>query len=115
MAITELYNDTVSIGTVEWSLTGDDSSLGADTNAGIYLPCIEVDTLDSGDLFRFRTYEKVRSASTQRVLYEAFIGGLQTLPIWTCPALVLIHGWDMSLVKIAGSDRTLGWSIRRIA
>jgi uncharacterized protein YhhL (DUF1145 family) len=31
------------------------------------------------------------------------------------PALVLMHGWDMSLLKTAGTDRAITWSIRKVA
>jgi hypothetical protein len=48
-------------------------------------------------------------------VYEAFIGGPQACPIWVSPALVLMHGWDMSLFKVSATDRVILWSIRQIS
>lgn len=115
MAITEAYAGTQSVTTTEWSLTGDDDSLAALTTAGVYQAFIDVNALVGADLFRIRIYEKVQAGDTQRVVYEAFIGGPQATPIWVSPALILMNGWDISLLRIAGSDRTITWSIRKIA
>ena len=30
------------------------------------------------------------------------------------PALVLMHGWDMTILKLAGTDRSIEWSIRQV-
>ena len=49
------------------------------------------------------------------VAYEAFIGGPQGTPIYVSPSLVLGNAWDMTLTKISGTNRTITWSIRKIA
>jgi hypothetical protein len=115
MAISEPYAGSQSVTTTEWSLTGDDDSLASITDDGVYQFFLDVNAIVGADLFRFRIYEKVQSGDTQRVVYEAFLGGPQGTPIFVSPALVLIHGWDASLLRIAGSDRTITWSIRKIA
>jgi hypothetical protein len=114
MAITEAYAGTQSVTTTEWSLTGDDDSLASLTDAGVYQVFLDVSAIVGADLFRVRIYEKVQAGDTQRVVYEAFLGGPQGTPIWVSPALVLMNGWDVSLLRIAGSDRTITWSIRKI-
>ena len=115
MAITELYAGSENVTTTEWSLSGDDNSLASLTTDGVYQVFLDVSALVGADLFRIRIYEKVQSGDTQRVVYEAFIGGPQISPIWSSPALILMNGWDVSLFRIAGSDRTITWSIRQIA
>ena len=115
MAITEAYAESQSVTTTEWSLTGDDDSLGAVTDDGVYQVFLDVSAVAAADLFRVRVYEKTRSADTQRVVYEAYIGGPQATPVWVSPSLILMHGWDVSLIKISGTDRTITWSIRKVA
>lgn len=115
MAITELYTGTETVSTTEWSLTTDTSGPDTDTTDGIYQAYLDVNAIAAADLYRFRVYEKARSADTQRILYEAFLGGPQNAPIWTHPAFVLMDGWDMTLLKVSGTDRTITWSIRQIA
>lgn len=113
MAITEAYAGSQSVSTTEWSLTGDDDSVDEITADGLYQVFLDLNALAGADMFRVRIYEKVQSSDTQRVVYEAFLGGPQASPIWVSPALILIHGWDVTLLKIAGTDRTITWSIRK--
>jgi nitrogen fixation protein len=35
--------------------------------------------------------------------------------LWCSPMLILINGWDMTLQKIAGTDRAWDASIRKVA
>lgn len=115
MAISEAYSGTETVTSTEWSLTGDDSSLDAITTDGVYQCFLELHNLAAGDSYRFRVYEKVIAGSTQRLVFEANFGGAQGEPVWASPALVLMHGWDMSLYKVAGTDRAINWSIRSVA
>ena len=115
MAISEAYSGTETVTTTEWSLTGDDNSLAAITTDGIYQCFLDLNALAAGDLYVFRVYEKVLSGSTQRLVFSATFGGAQGEPVWVSPSLILIHGWDMALLKLAGTDRAIDWSIRSIA
>ena len=115
MAIAELYSGTETIGGTEWSLTTDTSGPDVDTTDGIYQIFLDVSAISIADLFRFRIYEKTRSGDTQRVVYDCYIGGPQASGIWASPALVLLHGWDATLIKDSGTDRAIHWSIRQIA
>ena len=55
------------------------------------------------------------AAPPGHVAYEAFIGGPQATPVWPSPALLLTTAWDATLLRVAGSDRTITWSIRKVA
>jgi len=35
--------------------------------------------------------------------------------VFVTPSLLLIHGWDMTLLKVAGTDRAIDWSIRAVS
>lgn len=115
MAISELYAVTETVGTTEWSFTTDSSGPDADTTDGIFQGFFDVSTLAAGDEFQFRVYEKVNSGGTQRVVYSATLVGVQAEPVFVTPSFILLHGWDMTWGKIAGTDRSIVGSIRSVA
>jgi hypothetical protein len=116
MTITvEAYTGTETVGTSEHSMTTDTAGPDVDTNAGIYQAFIDLNALAAGDTFVFKAYEKVRAGDTQRVVYEASFTGTQSQPVWVSPSLILGVGWDMTLDKLAGTDRAINWRISRIS
>ena len=112
--VTELYNGIETIGTTEWSLTTDTAGPDADTTDGVFQVLVEVNGLAGLDQFRFRMYEKVRSGGTQRLLYDKYMDSVQPGPL-VIPATTLLHGWEATMVKVAGTDRSIEWSIRQAA
>lgn len=115
MAITEAFSGTETVGTTEHSLTTDTSGPDTQTDDGVYQAFIDLNALAAGDVFEFRVYEKVLSGSTQRIVYNATFANVQAEPVWVSPSLVLLHGWDMTLDKVSGTDRSIDWSIRKVA
>lgn len=112
MAITvEAFTGSESVSTTEHSLTTDTSGPDEDTTAGVFQPFLDLNALAAGDVYSFRVYEKCRTGDTQRRLYTATFSGVQSSPLWAGPALVLGIGWDMTLVKVSGADRTINWRI----
>jgi hypothetical protein len=112
MAITE-YTINASISTTEYSVTGNTGSVQAQTGDGVVQAFFDFSAMAAGDQFQVRIYEKVRSASTQRVVYEAVLTGAQD-EIFVTPALTVMHGWDVTIDKLAGTDRTIEASVRLI-
>lgn len=115
MAISELYAVTETVSTTEWSFTTDTAGPDADTTDGVFQGVFDVSALAAGDTFRFRLYEKANSGSAQRLMYEAILVGAQAEPLFTVPSVILMHGWDMTWTKIAGTDRSIVGSIRQVA
>jgi hypothetical protein len=115
MAISEGYSGTETVSTAEWSMTTDTSGPDADTTDGVYQAFVDLNALAAGDLFEFRCYEKVLSSSTQRLAFSCTFAGAQAAPVWVSPTLIMLHGWDMTLIKLSGTDRSIDWSIRKIA
>lgn len=115
MAITEHFAGSETVSATEWSMTTDTAGPDADTTDGVYQAFIDLNALAAGDEFQFRVYEKAQSTDTQRVVYQANWVGPQSPPIFVTPSLVLMHGWDFTLKKIAGTDRAITWSIRKVA
>lgn len=114
MAISEAFTGTETVGTTEWSLTTDTSGPDAETSDGVFQAYIDINALAAGDDFRLRLYEKCQSGSTQR-LAEEWTLTIAVGKLLVTPAFVLLHGWDFTLVKVAGTDRAIDWSIRKIA
>lgn len=115
MAITEAFAGSETVSTTEWSLTTDTAGPDAETSDGVFQCFLDLSAVAAGDEFQFRIYEKTQAADTQRVIYETRFIGAQNPPIYVTPALVLMNGWDMTLDKIAGTDRAITWSIRKVA
>lgn len=115
MAITALYENSASISTTEYSLTNNSTSIAAKTDDGVFQVFLDLNALAAGDEYELKVYEKVQSGGTQRGVYRAYFVGVQSEPHTVLPSLVLMHGWDVTLDKISGTDRTIGWSIRQVA
>jgi hypothetical protein len=114
MPIAELYNGTEAVGATEHSCTTDTSGPDADTTDGVFQAFFDVSDMVAGDVLQVRVYEKVRSADTQRIVYEAILRDVQAEPIFVTPALLLMHGWDFTLDALSGTI-TVNWSTRQVA
>ena len=116
MAISETYSNAgATIGATEYSLTAASTTLGAITTDGVYQLFLDMNAMVAADQYQIRIYEKCYSSGTQRVVYEAILTGAQNQPIFSAPSLILIHGWEMTVKKLAGTDRSIPWSIRQVA
>lgn len=115
MALT-FTNDSATISTSEYSFPADTTSgvPTSQTTDGVYQFFVDLGNLVAGDQFRFRLYEKYDSAGTQRIVDEWIFPGAQSKPGFMTPAFALGEGWDFTAMRLAGSDRTIGWSIRKI-
>ena len=114
MPIAELYQDSASIGAVEYSCPADSTALAEITTDGVYQVFLDLSAMTAAETYRIRIYEKCRSVSTKRLIYESVIVGTSA-PLWVSPSLLLMHGWDVTLQRLVGTDRTLEWSIRQVA
>lgn len=114
MAISEAFSGSASIGTTEYSLTNNSTTLTAQTDDGVYQIFLDLSAMAAGDEYQIRVLEKCRSGDTQRQVYIAYVTNTQG-ELWVSPSLILLHGWEVTLDKIAGTDRTLNWSIRKVA
>lgn len=115
MAVTEYLTGTETVSTTEWSMTTDSAGPDADTGDGAFQAVIELNNLAVGDVFEWKLYEKCQSGSTQRLSGSARFADVQAAANWVSPCVLLMHGWDMTLKKISGTDRSISWSIRRVS
>lgn len=114
MAISEGYSGSASIGATQYSLPNASTTLTPITDDGIYQVFINTAAMAAGDQYEIVIYEKVISSDSQVVIYSAILTGTVT-DSWVSPSLILLHGWDVTMQKLAGTDRTFTWSIRKVA
>ncbi len=115
MPIFIAYSNTNSSWGTEYSLTTYSTTIASRMTGAVVSVAVDVSALQSGDTYRLRVYEKARSTDTQRVAAEWYISGPQSEPVFITPGIVLIAGWDVTLQRIAGTDRTITWSVRMVS
>jgi hypothetical protein len=116
MAISEPYElDGVTVGAAELSIVSGTTSLQTITDDGVYQLWVDAGVMAKGDEFRIRLYEKVEATGGVKKVFATWsLLGVQS-EIFVTPTFILIHGWDMTIQKIAGTDRAFDASIRKVA
>jgi hypothetical protein len=116
MPITEPYElDGVTVGTTPISIPSGTTALSTITDDGVYQLWVDPGVMAKADRFRIRIWEKVEgTGGVKKVACEWTLLGVQT-EIFVSPSLILINGWDMTIEKLAGTDRAFDASIRKIA
>lgn len=109
--ITELYTGTSTIGSTEYSLTSDSTTLGAIASDAVLQVMLDTSALAAADEFELAVKEKVVSGGSQAACYTAAIVGTAG-DRFVSPAIMVKHGWEVTLKKIAGTDRSIPWSLR---
>jgi hypothetical protein len=109
-------NNSASISTAEYSLPGATTSgvPTSQTDDCILQCCIDFGNMAAGDQYRVRLYEKYASAGTQRLVEEWIFTNAQSKPLFVMPSFFLGEGWDVTVLRTAGSDRTILWSLRKV-
>ncbi len=103
---------STSITTSEFSLPGNTTS-GVPTSQTTYVDIavvLDVSAMLAGDQFDLVIYEKV-AAGTQGTLERFSMFGAQD-KLQSFGPFRLHDGWDVTLKKIAGTNRTIKWSLR---
>lgn len=114
MAVNALYENSALIATTEYSLVTNSTVLAADTNQGVFQFLIDFNALAGTDRYECKIYEKVVSGGTQRIVSVAYFAPNAAEPIALFPAMVLMHGWDVTLKRVGGTSRTIAWSLRQL-
>jgi len=113
MAIAESFQNSATIGTTEFFLAANSTTQGSGQSTDMMVQLLlEMNNLANGDEYRVRLWESVSSAGTARITHEWTISHAQSEPNWLTPAAILMHKWDFSVTKLAGTDRSIAWSIR---
>lgn len=113
-AWTVLYSGSNSITTTELSVTLNSTVGVPAVQTDKVTACVVLDVSDvaAGDIFVLALYDKARSGDTQRKVSQWYISGAQQEALFMTPPLMLGEGWDFTLKKISGTDRTIISSVR---
>lgn len=107
--------DAVTISTTEISMISGTSTLQNDTTPGTYCLVIDPANFAKGDIFEVKIKDKTRgSGGTQQVVAQFYVKNAQTQSV-VYLTIPLLHGWDMTIKRTAGSDRAVTSSIRKVA
>jgi hypothetical protein len=107
--------DAQTIGTTETDLTSNTTTLQARTTVGLFTLCLDAFNMTATERYRVRIYERATAASTQRILQEVELIGVQTAePLYITPGLPMGNGWTFSLQLLQGTARAFSWSIRAV-
>lgn len=115
MAINLAYaTGSISVSTTELGFINGTSTIATSTDAGIYQAFIEIASIAYGDIFDVYLNEKTRSGDTQ---IKWMVGRLtvDNAAGWPSASFILGNGWDFSMKKISGTDRTVRYSVRRVS
>lgn len=116
MAITALYENSAVISTTEYSLPNNSITLTPKTDDGVFAIWLDLNAMIAGDQYELRIYEKVQVAGVQRLAVQPRVfTGVQGAPHEPLPSFIFMHGWDVTMKRLAGADRTIAWSIRQVA
>lgn len=111
---TALYSDTgTTISTTEYSLTNDSTSVASQTTDAVISIWIDFVNMAAGDEYEVALREQVYSGGTQRRIVLGNLIGAQAEP-FVKSGVQVGHGWDVTVTKIAGTDRSISWTIRGV-
>ena len=106
-----IVSDSATIGTTEYSLPNDSTTLTPQTDDCILEVFIDFAAMTVTEEYQVKIYETV--VTTQRLVSVVNFVGAQSL-LFVSPSLIMATGWDVTVKKIAGTDRSIVWSIRKI-
>jgi len=111
--VTQPYVGSGTIGTTEFSLPNNSTSLASINVSGVYQTFLNLRSLTPEESYKFLIKEKVTTSGAQQVLYERIFDGVHNY-LDPMPAQPLFHGWDQTIQKLTGTDRFISWSIRQV-
>lgn len=103
-----------SISTTEFSLSNNSTSIASITTVCVPQLWIDVSNMAAGDEYEIYLKEKMVSGGTQRTITLAYLVGAQPEPFTFNAGHILGAGWDFTMKRLAGSDRTFSWTIRAV-
>lgn len=112
MTIT-IINDSATISTTEYSLPADTTTgvPTSQTDDCIFSAIIGLQNMIAGDQYEIKLYES--DGTSQQLIETWVLTGAQATK-FILPAVILGVGWDLTVKRLAGSDRTISWSLRKI-
>lgn len=113
MAAITLTQDSATIGTTEYFLASDSTTATYQTTDVVLQVFLDFGAMAAGDQYLIKFYEKVDGTNAE-CFYQAYVDGVQS-QMWVSPSFILGVGWEVSLDKISGTDRSIPWTLAKIA
>lgn len=105
-----LSGASATIGSTRHSLPNNSTTLTPQTTDRKLQVFIDAANVTHGDEFLLIVWDSANAGSQMR-LYEMPIRGERAFLMWT-PLITVGESWDVTLEKLSGTDRSIGWSIR---
>lgn len=86
-------------------------TLATITDAGVYALHVDVSNLANGETLRLRAVLKVRTGSTGKVVYEAWLYGGQAEAIVVSPPIMSPWSVAFTLTQTGGTGRSYEWAV----
>lgn len=105
-----LSGQSATIGSTRHSLPNNSTTLTPQTTDRKLQVWLDCSAVQHGDEFLLIVWDTVSSGSQLR-LHQVPIRGVKPFLLWT-PLITVGEGWDVTLEKVAGTDRAIAWSLR---
>ena len=110
MATITPVSDLATVGTSEHYLISDSTTMTPQTTDQIVLGYLDVSALAAGDQFQVTVYEKANGGTATAVDPPSILAGEQST-LFEIKARLLGSGYDIGVKKLAGTDRSIGWTL----
>jgi hypothetical protein len=110
---TTITADSASISTTEYFINADSTSAEVNTDNMSVSFHLGLENMVAGDQYQIIFYEKAHGSATKRAMFTAVATGVSE--DFVCPAIRVSNGWDIGVKRLAGSDRTIYWTIYEVA
>lgn len=103
--------DAATIGATEYSLPADSTTLAGQTDDCYLEVMLDLSNLTFTEEYRWRVYETINGGTRKPYLEGAILGSQAQHMKIECG--IVGSGWDVTLQKIAGTDRSIGWILEK--
>ena len=104
----------VTVSTTEISLTNGNTTIATQTTDAVISVWIDATAMAAGDQYEIALRERASTSGTVRRMVLGTLTGTQGSPIWISSPYQVGNAWDVTIVKIAGTDRSFSWSVRGV-
>lgn len=108
-----MANSINTSGTLSTTAGGTEDVLATVATAATLQLHLDLSALAAGDTARVRIYSKVLSGGTERVIWEAGIGGDMD-DIWVSPVVINVHHAKFSITQNNGASRSIPWAVYQV-
>lgn len=109
MAVTN-YKGSATIGTTEYYLVSASTTKTLQTGGCIVDALIDLSALAAGDQYQVTLYCEINGTERSHILGQPL--GAQSGP-FLIPSFLFGERWEIGVKKLAGTDRSIGWSVNK--